>query len=193
MRIFTGLTFIALCAALCGCEKPAKAVLPPPTAEAIAAVVEAAFSGQVEGVRAALQNGVPVDQMDETGNTLLMLAAFNGHVEITQLLLAAGADVTLRDKNGRTPLMFASTGPFPAVVRLLLESGSEVNAVDSVEHFSPLMFAASEGLSPIVDILLEAGADPTLKDTDNDTAASFSRQRGFIALADKLQALIDAN
>jgi ankyrin repeat protein len=53
------------------------------------------------------------------------------------------------------------------------------------------MFAAAEGLSPVVDILLEAGADPRLKDKDDDTAASFARQRGFTALADRLQALTE--
>lgn len=191
MRIRTGLTFLTLCAALCGCEKPAEP-LPPPTAEQIQASVDAAFNGDAAGVQAALAAGIPVDQTDEIGNTLLMLAAFNGHTEAAQALLDAGADLTLRDNNGRTALMFASTGPFPATVRLLLENGSEINAVDNDEHFTPLMFAAGEGLSPIVDILLEAGADPTMVDIDNDSAASFARQRGFVALADKIQALIDA-
>ncbi|MBI9020934.1 MAG: ankyrin repeat domain-containing protein [Verrucomicrobia bacterium] len=191
MSKMMAVTLLALCTVLFGCEKKAEP-LPPPTAEAIAAVTEAAFSGNTLAVAEALKAGMPVDQIDKTGNNLLMLAAFNGHTETMQALLSAGADVALRDSNGRTALMFASSGPFPAAVRLLLEHGSEINAVDKEEHFSPLMFAAGEGLSPIVDILLEAGADPSMVDVDNDTAANFARQRGFIALADKLQALIEA-
>ena len=175
---------------ICGCSKK-ETVIAPPTAEAIAAFAEAAFNGETGQITEALKNGMPVDQMEENGNTALMLAAFNGHSETMKSLLKAGAQIDLRDTgNNRTALMFAASGPFPAAVRLLLENGADVNAVDSVEHFTPLMFAAAEGLSPVVDILLEHGADPAMKDKDGDTAASFARTRGFTALADKLQTLI---
>jgi ankyrin repeat protein len=182
------LSALVLSAVLCGCGG---AKTTPPTAEEIAAAANAAFNGQTAGLQTALDSGMPVDQVDENGNTLLMLAAFNGHTEAAQVLLENDADVSLRDNNGRTALMFAASGPFPATVRLLLENGANVNAVDSDEHFTALMTAAAEGLSPIVDMLLDAGADPTMKDVDNDTAANFARQRGFTALANKLQALED--
>ncbi len=184
MRTTTAFILFALYAALCGCGQN-----PSPSAEAIAAFTDAAFKGQTLPVAAALASGMPVDQLGKDGNSALMLAAFNGHTETMHILLDAGADVSLRDSDGRTPLMFAATGPFPVAVRLLLKNGSDVNAIGSTEHFSALMFAAGEGLSPIVDILLDAGADPTLKDIDGDTAASFARQRGFPALADKLDSL----
>jgi ankyrin repeat protein len=184
------LLLLALSSFLCGCSKK-ETGLPPPTAEAIAAFAEAAFNGETVQVAEALKNGMPVDQMEENGNTALMLAAFNGHTETMKTLLAAGAEVDLRDTgSNRTALMFAASGPFPAAVRLLLENGADVNAVDGVERFTPLMFAAAEGLSPVVDILLEHGADPAMKDKDDDTAASFAKARGFTALADTLQALI---
>lgn len=190
MYIKTILTLTILCALLAGCGKKAEP-LPPPTAEEITAAVDAAFDGNLARVKAALEKGVPVDQADESGNSLLMLAAFNGHDALAKALLAAGADIALRNTEGRTALMFASTGPFPTTVRLLIETDAEVNATDSVEHFTPIMFAAGEGLSPVVELLLEAGADPAMKDIDGDTAATFARQRGFTALADKLQKLID--
>ena len=183
-------SLLALCTALCGCGKKAEP-LPPPTAEAVSAFVEAAFSGNTPAVTEALQNGMPANQKDANGNSALMAASFNGHVETMKALLDAGADVNLRVNNGVTPLM-AACGPYPAAVRLLIENGAEVNATDEIENFTALMYAAAEGLTPVVDILLDAGADPTLKDVDNDTAASFARQRGFTALADKLQKLIDA-
>ncbi|NOU35765.1 MAG: ankyrin repeat domain-containing protein [Kiritimatiellaceae bacterium] len=192
IRSASVLTLLALSVALSGCKKKPEPVLPPPTAEAIAAFAEAAFNGNTAQVSAALKTGMPVDQVETNGNSALMLASFNGHVETIQVLLDAGAKINLHDGNGRTPLMFAASGPFPAAVKLLLEKGADINATDKVDHFSALMFAAAEGLSPIVDILLEKGADPKLKDKDNDTAASFARKRGFTALADKLQALIDA-
>jgi len=199
MQTKTLLSFAVLCALITGCEKKAGSLppstatepLPPPTAEEITAAFDAAEGGDLTAVTAVLEQGMPADQRDEFGNTMLMLAAFNGHDEVIKTLLEAGAGVRHENNEGRTALMFASTGPFPATVRLLFETGADVNATDNVEHFTPVMFAASEGLSPIVDILIEAGADPTMTDTDGDTAADFARQRGFIALADKLQKLID--
>jgi uncharacterized protein len=187
----SALTLLVCCAAFCGCKKKSEP-LPPPTPEAIAAFDEAAFNGDAATVSAALAGGMPVDQLETNGNSALMLASFDGHIETMQVLLDAGADINLRDSMNRTPLMFAASGPYPAAVRLLIAHGADINAIDKDEHFTALMFAAGEGLSPVVDILLAAGADPKLKDEDGDTAASFARQRGFTALADKLQALIDA-
>lgn len=183
------LIFLALSIALFGCGKKPEPILPP-TPEAIAAFAEAAFKGDTLHVTQALEQGMPVDQLDKDKNSALMLASFNGNTETMQVLLDAGADVTLREGNtSRTALMFAASGPFPVAVRLLLENGSEINAIDSHENFTALMFAAAEGLPPVVDILLAAGADPSLKDTDGDTAGDFAQQRGFSALAKKLKAL----
>lgn len=183
------LILVFLCALITGCKKAEP--LPPPTAEEVTAVVDAALNGNLAAVTAALDKGMPVDQADDFGNSLLMLAAFNGHTDAVKALLDAGADITLRNSEGRTALMFAATGPYPATVRLLLENGAVVNDIDTKEHFTPVMFAAAEGLSPVVDILIEAGADLTMVDVDNDTAANFARQRGFTALADKLQKMVD--
>lgn len=179
------ITLTSLCILLAGCGKKAAA----PTAEQIAVAIDAALNGNPAAIAAALEKGIPVDQTDDYGNSLLMLASFDGHTEIAEMLLKNGADIAFRNPEGRTALMFASTGPYPATVRLLLKHGAEVNAVDSAEHFTPVMFAAAEGLSPVVDILIEAGADLTLKDIDGDTAANFARQRGFTALADRLDGL----
>lgn len=188
---FPVLIFISLALYSCG-KKPLPAAVPSPTAEAIAAFAEASYNGNAQNVADALNAGMPVDQKEKNGNSALMLASFNGHTEAIKILLDAGADVNLRDAQGRTPLMFAASGPYPAAVRLLIERGADLHAVDTADRFNALMFAAAEGLSPVVDILLAAGADPKVKDKDNDTAANFARQRGFTALADKLQTLIDA-
>ena len=190
MRLFSYFaTVIAAAVIFSGCKKETQTINITP--EMISAFAEAAYNGTVEAVAQFLQNGMPVDQTEENGNTALMLAAFNGHIETMKKLIDAGAIIDLRDSNGRTALMFASTGPYPSAVKLLLEHGADVNAADVVEKWTPVMFAAGEGLSPVVDILLQHGADPKMKDKDDDTAADFARGRGFIQLADKLQKLID--
>ena len=194
MRTMIGsvLMFLTLSIVLTGCKKKSEPVLPPPTAEAIAAFTEAAYNGDTLKVADALKAGMPVNQVETNGNSALMLASFNGHIETMKVLLDAGADINQRDMTERTALMFAASGPFPAAVKLLLEKGSDINAIDKTEHFSALMFAAAEGLSPVVDILLEKGANPKLQDKDGDTAASFAQKRGFTELSQKIQRLIDA-
>lgn len=149
----------------------------------VAAFHEAALEGRLEEVRNAVASGTDVHAVDEGKRTALMYASFNGHTMVVDALLRAGARVDDRDTMGRTSLMFASTGSFLPTVQLLVENGSEINAVDGGEHWSPLMFAAGEGQEDVVAYLLEQGADPTLRDTDNDSAASFAAQRGHGALA----------
>ena len=139
---------------------------------------DAALTGNIEIVKSMLEQGVDVNGKDLEGTTALMLSSYNGHTNIVKLLLDNGAHIEARSKVGRTALMFVSTGPFPETVTLLLENDASVNAVDHDEHFTPLMHAAAEGLLEIVKILLEYGADPSLRDIDGDTAASFALQNG---------------
>ena len=160
---------------------------PSPSFENVDRIYEAALQGEIEKVRNYLDQGFDVNQVNQDKQSLLMLAGFNGHTELCKLLLKAGARINDRDANGRTPLMFASSGPFPETVQLLLESGADPNPVDHGEHFTALMHAAAEGHLEVVRVLLENGADKNMKDVDNDTAESFARQKGHIAVADFLK------
>ncbi len=192
MRTITALTLLALSSLFFGC-KPEP--LPPPTAEAVTAFMQAATEGNASQIRAALETGMPANQIDENQNSALILASYNGQVEAMQALLTAHADINQPCSQGITALMMAC-GPapdgFPDAVRLLIKNGAEVNTTDQIESFTALMYAAVEGLSSVTDLLLAAGADPSMKDVDGDTAATFARNSGFPPLADKLQAAIDA-
>ena len=187
MRTISLLACSVVALLLSGCSKPE---VIPPTPEAIQAFIGSAFDGDTAAIRTAIDAGMPVNQQGEDKTCALMAASFNGHVAAMTALIEAGADVNQRCNMDVTPLM-AACGPFPEAVRLLIESGAEVNATDGNENFTALMYAATEGLSPIVDILLAAGADPAMVDVDDDTAGNFARSRGFTALADKLDALVN--
>ena len=63
-----------------------------------------------EMAKAVLQHGAPVNAVDCTGRTALMIAARTSHnfrVRCVQLLCSHGAAVDLKDKEGRTALRYA--------------------------------------------------------------------------------------
>ena len=169
------ITLIALLLALC---VPLAAQSPVQLTPEEQALMEAAFTGNLEEVRRLVLDGTRVDVIDEERRTPLMFAAFNGHAPVAEYLLDAGAEIDTKDSSGRTALMYAASGPFVETVGLLLKRGAEVNVQGTLEGFTPLMTAAAEGLTDVVRLLLGAGADRDIKDVDGDTALSFARQNG---------------
>jgi ankyrin repeat protein len=151
------------------------------------ALMEAAYTGQLEEVRRLVRDGTPVDVIDTEKRTPLMWAGFNGHTAVAEYLLDAGAAIDAKDSSGRTALMYAASGPFVEILGLLLERGADVNVQGTLEGFTPLMTAAAEGLVDVVRILLAAGADRDIKDEDGDTALSFARQNGHSDVAALLE------
>lgn len=157
------------------------------SAQSIDELFNAALDGKLEIVESYIENGFDVNQPNQENKSLLMLASFNGHILVCQYLIKAGAHVEARDLEGRTALMFASTGPFAETVKFLLSSDANPNSIDHSEHFTPLMHAAAEGHIDVVKVLLDNGANKILKDIDGDTAESFARQNGHIAVADYIK------
>jgi len=171
-------TFITVVALLSSVTAHLAAQTPVQLTAEEQALMESAFTGNLEEVRRLVLEGTRVDVIDEERRTPLMFAAFNGHAPVGEYLLDAGAEIDAKDSSGRTALMYAASGPFVETVGLLLKRGAEVNVQGTLEGFTPLMTAAAEGLVDVVRILLAAGADRDIKDVDGDTALSFARQNG---------------
>eukprot|EP01043_Picozoa_sp_COSAG02_P036274 COSAG02_NODE_2646_length_8338_cov_5.543634_3_plen_192_part_00 len=111
---------------------------PPPGTEFL---VWSARQGDLEGVKQALADGVPVDAMNKKGWNALHVAAQDGHREIVQALIDAGADVNIQFNKAWSPLAFAA------------EFAND-----------------NEGGLESVIALVDAGADPLLKDLNDYTA-----------------------
>jgi tRNA A-37 threonylcarbamoyl transferase component Bud32 len=62
----------------------------------------AAQVGSVYQVKRAIANGVPLDSVNDMGETALMSAASAGHTEIVKLLMLHGASIVLRNTFGQT-------------------------------------------------------------------------------------------
>jgi hypothetical protein len=59
-----------------------------------------------------------VNDIDQNGQTPLILAAQRGHERVVRLLLDSGADIEARDQDDRTPLMWATQRGHETIARL---------------------------------------------------------------------------
>jgi len=101
-------------------------VAPDPQLVSIAhACFDFARAGDTERLRAYVEQGVPVNLTDATGNTLLMLAAYHGHAETVSALVALGADPDRTNDRGQSPLARAIFKGEDDVVRVLLAAGAD--------------------------------------------------------------------
>lgn len=85
--------------------------------------------GNLAVVRKLLDMGVPADELERSGLTLLDRAVLGNQVEVARLLIARGADVNHADKIGFTPLLYAASIDFgdSAMIDLLLKSGARAD------------------------------------------------------------------
>ena len=107
-----------------------------------------------------------INQMNEKGQTALMLAASNyDHKNAVCLLIAAGADLNVTDTElGYTALMCAIHKRNDMTASLLLEKGAHVNIVTR-DLQTPLSIIRSNGEMMITE-LLSRGLDPALSCRD---------------------------
>ena len=85
---------------------------------------------QTSSVRALLDAGAKVDEVDDDGITGLGWAAIANRVDMARLFIERGANVNHVDKKGMTPLLYAASIDFSdaSMIALLLKSGARIDA-----------------------------------------------------------------
>jgi ankyrin repeat protein len=79
-----------------------------------------ARAGDTAKLREYVENGVPANLTDATGNTLLMLAAYNGNADTVRALVELGGDPDRTNDRGQSPLAGAIfKGEHDVVIELL--------------------------------------------------------------------------
>ncbi|WP_211234899.1 ankyrin repeat domain-containing protein [Glycomyces arizonensis] len=95
-------------------------------------IVDAAFDLARQGETARLlvfvDTGLPVDLVNGSGDSLLMLAAYHGHADTVRALIGKGADVERRNDRDQSPLAGAVFKDYGAVVAVLLGAGADPDA-----------------------------------------------------------------
>jgi hypothetical protein len=84
-----------------------------------------ARAGDTQRLRSYIENGVPANLTDATGNTLLMLAAYHGHAETVSALVALGADPDRTNDRGQSPLAGAIFKAEDEVIAVLLAAKAD--------------------------------------------------------------------
>ena len=89
-------------------------------------LLETVRRGDVDAVRALLEDGADPDFAQGDGLTALHLAAREGYPDIVDLLIGAGAETGATTRIGDyTPLHLAGGSGHAGVVRALLEAGAD--------------------------------------------------------------------
>jgi ankyrin repeat protein len=143
-------------------------VMQAPNEAANTRLLEAAASGNVAEVRAAIDAGADVANAAGAHVTALGVACLYGHAAVVQALLAAGADVGT-DQGGQTPLMLAAGQGHTAVVETLLAAGADLGAKDK-DGLTALMAAASANRADTLRVLIARGGNVNAPNPEGSTA-----------------------
>jgi ankyrin repeat protein len=149
--------------------------------DGLASLHIAATSGALDVCEFLLQEGAPVDMVQEgaPGNTPLHFAVQNNHLAIVQALLAAGANTEALEGKGEmndkiTPLWNAVRNDQLAIVQALLGGGANVHyETNSMSILGVAVYNRKPCAAAIVAALCDAGADP------NRTCAKLDCESGY--------------
>lgn len=127
-----------------------------------------------------------VNQLNQAGESALMIASLRGNLDWVKRLLARGAQV---NHDGWSALHYAASGPNTEVLDLLLKQGANIEG-RSPNGTTPLMMAARYGPEGNVDRLLAAKAEIRASNEQGLTAVDFARLGGRESLTARLGKLM---
>ncbi|KAF8992686.1 ankyrin repeat-containing domain protein, partial [Cyathus striatus] len=114
--------------------------LPQETLDFAHRIFDAARNGDSAILLAAVDAGLPVNLMNDKGNTLLMLSAYAGHTEPTKELLKRGADPNRLNDLGQSVIAGAVFKGFNEIVHALAEKGADPRLGTSNAAQAAIMF-----------------------------------------------------
>lgn len=126
------------------------------------ALLRAAATGDVEGLKKPLAGGINVSLRDFNGDNALALAVRGGHFEAVRELLSRGAWPSGKAADGLTPLAMAAVRGHVPIARALLRAGARADEYSDNKN-NALTLAVLLGHSGVTRELLKHGADTALR------------------------------
>src|ERR1700722_4844548 len=118
-------------------------------------LLNAARTGNMKGMMAALDAGADVNARDRNQNTPLIEATCDGHLHLARLLIASGADVNAKNNCQDTPLLGAAIGGYADFAQLLIDNGADINAKNYTE-WSAMDYAVAREHTAVIAVLEKA-------------------------------------
>lgn len=144
-------------------------------------LVDAAYRGDVEDLRIALDNHIgSIDDPVEDGDTVMHLCCLYGYLPCVQLLVERGANLAPKDAEGAIPLHDACAGGFVGLVQFIISSARNNDFVKEMldtadsEGDTPLHHAARGEHLDVVRLLLSVGASPEKTNVYGKTPAELA-------------------
>lgn len=157
-------------------------------ASTIDKLLQAAGNGDSARLRAALDDGICVNDANHLGYTALMSAARSYRVELVSILIELGADVNAITSDGQS-VLHAAVGETPsqpdrqaACVKMLLDAGAKGDVATPL-GITPLMQAAWFGCIDAAKVFMNAKVRQDLRDSQGKSAKDIATQRGHESIA----------
>jgi len=122
-------------------------------------LISAVRSRDFERVMKLLNEGIPVDAVDNNGWTPLHYAIIDGNLEFARLLFEMGAQPNVEDRDGLNHIHWAAYTANFKMVKLVLDNGAEVDVIDD-EGMTPLQFSVTQKKIDLSKLFINRGADP---------------------------------
>lgn len=142
-------------------------------------LLEAARSGDLNALKAALDAGADIEAKRKHGDTSLMEASRYGRNAIVRELLDRGANIEAADIDGFTSLMGASWNGKLDAVKELLDRGANIEAANK-HGFTSLMGATLYNNLDVLKLLLGRGANIDATNYKGNTSLMEASDMGYI-------------
>lgn len=124
----------------------------------MSSLADVILTESIAEVKAVLEAGVDVNEIDDYGLTPLIESVLVGKIDMAEALLAHGADVNEPDLTGSTPLHWAVENNQLAFCKLFLDHRADPNAYNTA-HQPVLVKALLRDQHMIKKVLYNHGAD----------------------------------
>jgi ankyrin repeat protein len=99
-------------------------------AQAETSLLQAAASGDLAAVKAAIKAGADLEARGKNGETALLAATHGNHIEVAGTLIDAGADVNAKDAIKDSPYLYAGARGHLEILKMTLAHGADLKSTN---------------------------------------------------------------